>query len=496
MRHRLLCATTVTMITALASVAAAQPRRPPSPPTAAASTPGIKSLAQTLTGDAKAAYDAAKLLVGDGDFAGAAIKFQAAYDQSSDARLLWNIAACEKSQRHYAKTMALVRRYLDSGGPLLTDADRSEAKSLIDAIESFTVRLTVTVSEAGAEVFVDDERVGTSPLAQPITVDIGQRRITAKKAGFADATQTVPVGGSAAADVSLTLSAEVHEGHLTVTSQPDARITIDGKAVGTGKFDGKLHSGGHTLRVEADGMHPYQSEVALADDENRSIDVPLEKVVLPAAPVDMAPGVEIGITGGPGVKLHGDHPWMTTVQADIGLRLGWVANFGVFAEYAAIDASGVCGTDAHGPNPTAALDLSVRSSFHSCQYLKAGLQLLIHFLPAHAIDPWIAVQPAGRLTFYDFSSFDPLGGSTSHTVTRLPAFDVGGRVGVDWHPVGSFRPWAVGVYGGLVYTPIANESPATNSGNDANAPPATHDAGITSVHYWSGMFGLRTSLSF
>jgi len=102
----------VALVLALASPSAAQGRKPAAgaKPGAAstATAAGPKPLAQTLTGDAKAAYDAAKLLVGDGDFAGAAIKFRAAFDQSHDPRLLWNIAACEKNQRHYARTIALL----------------------------------------------------------------------------------------------------------------------------------------------------------------------------------------------------------------------------------------------------------------------------------------------------------------------------------------------------------------------------------------------------
>ncbi|MGH7297676.1 MAG: hypothetical protein ACRELB_22250 [Polyangiaceae bacterium] len=84
----------VALLVAFAPTALAQGGRPARPPAGAPPPTSVKPLAQTLTGDAKAAYDAAKLLVGDGDFAGAAIKFQAAYDQSNDARLLWNIAAC------------------------------------------------------------------------------------------------------------------------------------------------------------------------------------------------------------------------------------------------------------------------------------------------------------------------------------------------------------------------------------------------------------------
>jgi hypothetical protein len=248
--------------------------------------------------------------------------------------------------------------------------------------------------------------------------------------------------------------------------------------------------------VEADGMRAYQSEVVLTDDENRSVDVPLERILVQAAAAPTGPGFELGLSGGPGVKLRGDQPWMNTVRLDVGLRLGWPVNLGFYAEYGAIDASGTCGTDAHGPYPSQPLDLSVRNSFQSCTFAKAGLQLAIHFLPAHAIDPWIAVEPGARLTFYDFNSFDPLSGSTSKTSSALPALDVGGRVGVDWHPVRSFRPWALGLYGSLVYTAIANENPATNAGNDSTAPPGVHNGGINPVQYFSVFFGLRSSLTF
>src|SRR5262249_14404636 len=122
----------VTVLFVVPRPASAQARRPSSAPSAgAAGAP--KPLAQTLTREAKAPSDAAKLLVGDGDNAGAAIKFKAAFDLSGDARLLWNIAACEKNQRHYARTMALLREYLDTGKDLLPDADRREARALIDA---------------------------------------------------------------------------------------------------------------------------------------------------------------------------------------------------------------------------------------------------------------------------------------------------------------------------------------------------------------------------
>src|SRR6476659_2298821 len=110
----------------------------PAAPAAPAPPPGPKPLSEALSGAAKSDYDSGKLLYGDGDFSGARIKFQGAYDRAPDPSWLWNIAACEKGMRHYAKVMITLRKYLETGADLLTAQDRADAKDLLAAIESFT----------------------------------------------------------------------------------------------------------------------------------------------------------------------------------------------------------------------------------------------------------------------------------------------------------------------------------------------------------------------
>jgi hypothetical protein len=515
MRQRLrgiTCASACVVLLALLPAAAtAQPKKPattsaggPSSASPPSPAPGPKPLADTLTGDAKADYDAGKLLVGDGDFVGAEVKFKSAYDRSNDPRLLWNIAACEKNQRHYARTLSLLRRYVDEGGALVTDGDRAEAKALASTIESFTVKLTVAVSEAGADVLVDDEGAGTSPLPAPLVVDIGTRKIVVRKAGFKESVQTVPVGGSAEARVDVTLLPEVHEGRLSVTTLAGASVLIDGQRVGLGHFEGKIKSGGHTLRVEAEGMHPYQSEVMIADDENRSVDVPLEKVYVPPPLEEKGPGFELGLQYGPGVKLHGDQPLQEMVRVDVGWRPGWPTNLGLYLELGDIAASGACGSSMPGPSGFTPTGLDVRDSFRSCAYAKAGFQIAVHFLPAHRFDPWFAIDPGFRLTFFDYRTYDPLGQQQPNSGANTrpePAVDLGLRVGLDWHPVAGYRPWAIGPYASLVFTPIANENPAQNDNNNNNGGNNNLQPGnvITDngpATYLSLFFGLRTSLAF
>lgn len=242
-------------------------------------------LAQTLTGAAKSDYEAGKLLFGDGDFAGANIKFHAAYDLSHDARLLWNMAACEKNLRHYALAARLVHEYVDGGGALLTEEERTNASQLLAALQSFVVKLTVTVNEAGAEIDVDDARVGTSPLDKPLILDLGERRLVVKKPGFKDVTKSITLGANPEEKIDVTLVPDVHEGTLVVTTAPGARVLLDGALVGTGGFRGKLKSGGHTLRVEAAGMVPLQQEVVIEDDQTRTVDAPLTPTSAPPRPV-------------------------------------------------------------------------------------------------------------------------------------------------------------------------------------------------------------------
>jgi hypothetical protein len=246
--------------------------------------PAAKPLAQALGGQAKADYEAGRTLAGDGDFAGALIKFQSAYDASKDPRLLWNVAFCDKNLRHYAKVVSTLQRYLVEGTGVLTDKDRKEAQDLIATIQPFTTSATIKVDQDGAQIFVDDALVGASPLSAPVVLDIGERRLRVTKDGFKPFEKTMPVGGSAAVAVDVTLEVEVHQGRLVVNAPPDASLTLDDKPIGQGKVDLNIATGGHQLRATAPGMRPYQTEVVVQDNETRQLDVMLEKALGPERP--------------------------------------------------------------------------------------------------------------------------------------------------------------------------------------------------------------------
>jgi hypothetical protein len=236
------------------------------------------SLADTLTGPAKDDYMAGRLLFGDHDYAGALLKFQTAYDRSKDPRLLFNMGACEKNLRHYARTIAFFERYRADAAATFSQADRDEVDRYLSELGPFVVGLRVTVNEPGATVYLDDELLGMSPLAAPTRVDIGQRRIRVTKEGFSDYSTTTVVSGAVDVQIDARLERIVHAGRLVVRAGLRDAISIDSQPLATGQFDGPLPSGGHQLQVSGKGMQTFQTEVVIQDKETRTLDVKLVPV--------------------------------------------------------------------------------------------------------------------------------------------------------------------------------------------------------------------------
>jgi len=256
--------------------AAAQPR-----------SPRPRSLAQSLPPDARRDYDAGKLLFEDGDYATALLKYQAAFDQTHDPRLLWNVAVCQKDLRHYAKAAATLARYLAEGGDQLSPSDRHDAQELARAIAPFTVPTTIQVSEPDAQIWVDDALVGRSPLAGTIALDMGTRRLRVKKDGYRLFDREFPVGGSAATTIEVTL--ERQGGHLQLNVPADATVWLDEKEAGHGpRIELDLPVGAHAMRLVAPRMRPLQTDVVVEDGKSRALDLALEAEAAPVSEIHVA----------------------------------------------------------------------------------------------------------------------------------------------------------------------------------------------------------------
>jgi hypothetical protein len=242
-----------------------------------APTPAATSLADSLSGEARQAYDAGRLLFADGDAAGAIAKFRRAHELSRDPRLLWNMAVCEKELRHYASAARLVTRYLAEGSSKISAESRQSAEATKEALRSFYSELTLNGVPAGALVSVDGVSVGTAPFTEPVPVDLGRRRVRVEQDGFEPFERQLDVPGAVPVSLEVSLTRIQNTGTVSITSsEANSVISVDGKVVGHGQWQGSLAAGDHVVRVTAAGKKPYEAHVLLTAKGSKSLSVALQ----------------------------------------------------------------------------------------------------------------------------------------------------------------------------------------------------------------------------
>jgi hypothetical protein len=186
------------------------------------------------------------------------------------------MAACEKSLRHYAAALVLIERYLKEGEGQLTAQDRRDADSVVSAIRPLVSVVTVRARTMDAVVYLDGERVGTTPLAAPLRVDIGRRTLRVEKPGFRTDERTFEPSGNADMTIDVELEQSVHSGTLVVHARSQDLISLDGKPLGTGSAQASIETGVHVLRVSADGREPREVSVTIEENKTKTMDLESE----------------------------------------------------------------------------------------------------------------------------------------------------------------------------------------------------------------------------
>jgi len=233
-------------------------------------------LSQSLKGAAREAYGSAEILSRNSDFPGALSKYRQAYELSNDPRLLFNMALCERSLHAYARMQALLLQYKREAATTISTEDRADVDAALAAIQRLVGAIRLEVDEVGATVTVDGEPAGTTPLASPVVLDLGEHTVVVSKAGFEDVTRAVKIDGGSEMPVAVQLVEQKHVAQLVVASDEGATVILDDQVVAKGRFEGSLPAGAHALRVTEPGRRSYTAQLDLRDGETRTVQVTLE----------------------------------------------------------------------------------------------------------------------------------------------------------------------------------------------------------------------------
>lgn len=155
--------------------------------------------------EARARYERGLQLYDEGDYDGARVEFEKAYELAPSYRILYNVGLVRRQQADYVGALRNFENYLDEGGTQIVELRRNEVARDIAALKKRIATITVTTNTPGAQIFVDDVLQGTAPLKHPVLLNPGRRKVTATKQGKLPATQMIEAVGEEQRDVKLTL---------------------------------------------------------------------------------------------------------------------------------------------------------------------------------------------------------------------------------------------------------------------------------------------------
>jgi hypothetical protein len=140
-------------------------------------------------------------LYSEGDIRGALVEFKRAYSLLPRAPVLYNIGQAEYQLQEYAPALRTLERFLADTGP--NAAHRAEVQQTVEVLRGRVGHLALSSDRAGCEVTIDDQPAGTTPLADPVLVSIGRRKVALACAGSPRVTRDVEVAAGETARLDL-----------------------------------------------------------------------------------------------------------------------------------------------------------------------------------------------------------------------------------------------------------------------------------------------------
>jgi hypothetical protein len=187
-------------LTASTPLFAAEPATPPGP------TPGAtEDKSAAAVEEAGRRYDRGLKFYSEGDYRLAVIEFERTYELVPDYRVLYNIGQVRIQLGEYARARKALQRYLREGAGQVKPDREKAVQADLEMLENRTATLRIDCSEAGADVLVDGEAVGTTPLPEPVLMNAGEHNIEVRKLGFKSQVLRRTLAGSDAGELKVEL---------------------------------------------------------------------------------------------------------------------------------------------------------------------------------------------------------------------------------------------------------------------------------------------------
>ncbi len=170
----------------------------------AIATPSAAEEPAADTREAGKHFDRGVVLYGETDYPGALVEFKRAYALAPNASVLYNIGEAEFQLQDYAGALLTFTRYLAEAPA--GSGRRTEVEADLEVLRARVGHLNVVTLPPGAEVLVDDQPAGKTPLEERLLVSVGHRKVTASLPGGPSSTRYVDVAAEDNVSVTLDLA--------------------------------------------------------------------------------------------------------------------------------------------------------------------------------------------------------------------------------------------------------------------------------------------------
>lgn len=153
--------------------------------------------------EAKTRFKSGMQLYQEGSLDGALAELRRAYELAPNWKVLYNIGAICRDQRDYVEAIKAYERFLADGGKFVEPGKKKDVEKDLETLRKFVATVEIMSATEGVEVRIDDEVVGKTPFAAPISVNAGKHKLTGTMAGRNDAHESVTIAGGDALKIEL-----------------------------------------------------------------------------------------------------------------------------------------------------------------------------------------------------------------------------------------------------------------------------------------------------
>ncbi|MGA3119713.1 MAG: PEGA domain-containing protein [Polyangiaceae bacterium] len=150
-------------------------------------------------------FQRAVALYSETDYRAALVEFKRAYAIAPNVAVLYNVGETQYQVQDYAGALATFTRYLAES--TANEPRRAEVESTLQVLRTRVGHLSVVTDPVGADLSIDDQPVGKTPLDDRLVVSVGHRKVTASLTGRSVVTRFVDVAADDNVSLNLALPA-------------------------------------------------------------------------------------------------------------------------------------------------------------------------------------------------------------------------------------------------------------------------------------------------